>query len=60
MRAFFDSHHCGPINYIDVYNMTLGLQNRTEAVDMSYDRVHWGMEVNLVKAQIILNALLNP
>lgn len=60
MRDYFDSHHCGPVNYIDVYNMTLGLKNRTEAVDMSYDRVHWGMEVNLVKAQIILNAILNP
>lgn len=59
MREFFDSGKCGPINYIDVYNMTLGLKNKTENVELSYDRVHWGMEVNLVKAQILLNVLIN-
>lgn len=59
MRNFFDSGHCGPINYVDVYNMTLGLKNKTENVDLSYDRVHWGMEVNLIKAQIVLNAILS-
>lgn len=58
MREFFDNRKCGPINYIDVYNMTLGLRNKTENVELSYDRVHWGMEVNLLKAQIILNAIL--
>lgn len=59
MRDYFDSGRCGPVNYIDVYNMTYGLRNKTENVDMSYDRVHWGMEVNLVKAQVILNAILS-
>eukprot|EP01033_Poteriospumella_lacustris_P006438 gene6438-4633_t len=39
--------------------MTLGLKNKTENVDLSYDRVHWGMEVNLIKAQIVLNAILS-
>jgi hypothetical protein len=37
----------------------LGLKNKTENVELSYDRVHWGMEVNLVKAQILLNVLIN-
>eukprot|EP00595_Chromulina_sp_UTEXLB2642_P002930 CAMPEP_0196766134 /NCGR_PEP_ID=MMETSP1095-20130614/19009_1 /TAXON_ID=96789 ORGANISM="Chromulina nebulosa, Strain UTEXLB2642" /NCGR_SAMPLE_ID=MMETSP1095 /ASSEMBLY_ACC=CAM_ASM_000446 /LENGTH=46 /DNA_ID= /DNA_START= /DNA_END= /DNA_ORIENTATION= len=35
-------------------------QNYTaDAEKMTYDRVHWGMEVNLLKAQIIINALVN-
>ena len=59
MRSFFDSQTCGEFNYIDVYNMTAALatQYNSEAVQMSYDQVHWGLEVNLVKAQIVLNAL---
>ena len=60
MRSFIQSGKCGRIHYIDVYNMTaaLGRGHAEEARGMSYDHVHWGMEVNLVKAQIILNALL--
>jgi hypothetical protein len=61
MRAFFDSGACGPVGYIDVYNMTAALvrKHTSEARDMTYDNVHWGYEVNLVKAQIVLNALLS-
>jgi hypothetical protein len=59
MRSYFDSGRCGPINYIDVYNMTLGLKDKPENIELSYDRVHWGMEVNLIKAQIVLNAILD-
>jgi hypothetical protein len=59
MRQFFDDGECGPINYIDVYNMTYARRNKTENSELSYDMVHWGMEINLVKAQIILNAILN-
>ena len=49
MRSFFDSGGCGAVNYIDVYNMTsaLALQLPTEAEKLTYDGVHWGMEVGL-------------
>lgn len=60
MRSFFDSGACGNVNYVDVYNMTrqLARKHSSEAEQMTYDGVHWGMEVNLIKAQIIINALL--
>lgn len=60
MRHFYDSGQCGPVGYIDVFNMTTGLVETLpdESRAMSYDQVHWGMEVNLVKAQLILNALV--
>eukprot|EP01034_Spumella_vulgaris_P024487 gene24487-30838_t len=60
MRHHFDSHKCGAVNYVDVYNMTarLGVDHATEAEKMTYDGMHWGMELNLVKAQIIINALV--
>ncbi len=59
MRSFFEGGECGKVNYIDVFNMTadLALNNYNDADKyMTYDAVHWGMEVNLIKAQIILNA----
>jgi hypothetical protein len=61
MRNFFTSGKCGDINYIDVYNMTaaLGQHHKEIAPHLSYDKVHWGMEVNLQKAQIIINALVS-
>lgn len=61
MRDFFESGSCAPkIGYIDVYNMTkeLSFLFPKEAVKMSPDQVHWGREVNMNKAQIILNAVL--
>jgi len=59
MRNFFDTNACGLVNYVDVWNMTESLAlNHAEAADpMTYDKVHWSMEVNLVKTQILLNAL---
>lgn len=62
MRDFFDSQRCGPVGYVDLYNMTAALAEgaRQEALKMTYDMVHWGIEANLHKAQIILNALLGP
>jgi len=59
MREFFDSKRCGNINYIDVYNMTNTLlqEQPGEAEKLTFDNVHWGMEVNLMKVQIILNGL---
>ena len=62
MRKFYDEgKRCGPVNYIDVYNMTAELASNPlhEAPKMTYDMVHWGIEANLHKAQIILNALLS-
>ena len=61
MRDYFDrGARCGPVNYVDVYNMTAALAAGThhEAEKMTYDLVHWGIEVNLHKAQIVLDALL--
>eukprot|EP01031_Cornospumella_fuschlensis_P039046 gene39046-47507_t len=60
MRHFFDSGKCGKVNYIDVYNMTSALVKELpdHSESMTYDNVHWGMEVNLIKAQIVLNAVL--
>lgn len=62
MRAFYDARSCGPVSTIDVFNMTAALiessgYRSNEVQAMSYDQVHWGMEVNLIKAQIIINAL---
>ena len=50
MRAYFDSGGCGAVNYIDVYNMTsaLALQLPAEAEKLTYDGVHWGMEVSIL------------
>lgn len=62
MRKYFDEDNCGNVNYVDVYNMTEKLtQNHTDLAKqhMSFDHVHWGMESNLQKAQIILNGLLS-
>ena len=64
MRSFFDSGQCGNVNYLDVYNMTKSLAlGQSVPVDdvkkMTHDGVHWGMEVNMVKAQIVLNGLIN-
>lgn len=67
MRRFFDSKLCGQqFHYIDVYNMTKSLvetftldatseENKRKSMEVSYDYVHFGMEVNLVKAQIIID-----
>ena len=72
LRQFFDSGHCGgQVSYIDVYNMTASLvfkRTGTHPQDfvfrkenvfgnLTFDGVHWGMTVNLLKAQIILNAI---
>jgi hypothetical protein len=61
MRLYFDTKKCGDVNYVDVYNMTreLGINHNAEAITMTYDQVHWGFEVNLIKAQILLSAILS-
>jgi hypothetical protein len=59
MRAYYDSGACGPVNYIDVFNATERLSHLHEAEQMTYDGVHWGMEGNMIKAQIIINALVS-
>ena len=59
MRTFMESKKCGPMGYLDVYNMTRSLVHDfpDDAKHMSFDGVHWGMEINLVKAQIFLNQI---
>jgi hypothetical protein len=37
---------------------SLVVDHANETAPMTYDAVHWGMEVNLIKAQIIIAALL--
>ena len=56
MKNFVLSGRCGKIEYIDVYNMTndLLLNFKADAAYMTFDKSHWGMEVNLIKAQILL------
>ena len=69
MRHFFESGKCGDFNYIDVFNMTQSLitgftldatseENKQKSLSVSYDYVHFGMEVNLMKAQALLNGLV--
>lgn len=70
MRRFFDGGRCGNFNYIDVFNMTDSLvknftldatseANKAKSLSVSYDYVHYGMEINLLKAQTFINALSN-
>lgn len=61
MRTFIENGKCGKNGYIDVFNMTeqLGLHHGDDAVRLTHDGAHWGMEVNMVKVQVILNTLLN-
>lgn len=59
MRMFMeDGRDCGNVNYVDVYNMTemLAVNVTHDAKHLSYDSVHWSMEVNLMKVQLILHA----
>ncbi len=59
MRMFFeDGKSCGDIHYIDVYNMTMQLATtpKLQPALLSYDEVHWNMEVNLIKTQLLLSA----
>jgi hypothetical protein len=60
MREFFVSNNCGAVNYLDVYNMTASLVSHhlDAAKALTYDGVHWGMEVNLIKAQMLIDALI--
>jgi hypothetical protein len=62
MRQFFESGECAAqVGYIDVYNMTASLvhQHYEDGNLLTYDGLHWGMTVNLIKAQILLNAILS-
>lgn len=61
MKNFFSAKKCGNVNTIDVHDMTacLSKEHRDEALQLTYDKVHWGLEVNLMKAQIILAAFAN-
>lgn len=59
MRMFMENGtQCGDVHYIDLYNMTqkLATNEKLQPRAMSYDEVHWNMEVNLLKAQLILTA----
>ncbi len=57
MRTFFESHRCGSVRFIDMFNMTDQLIERPEASSLTYDGVHWGMTVNLLKSQVLLSGV---
>ena len=59
MRHFVEQN-CPTMGYIDVYNMTDALVNnhREESMHMTYDSVHWGFNVNMLKTSIILNEII--
>lgn len=59
MRDYVEKH-CPPMGYIDVYNMTDALvtNHYNESLTMTFDRVHWGFNVNLLKTSMILNRIL--
>lgn len=61
MSQYFQGGGCGTgWNYLDVFNMTDRLvhQHSNESWLMTFDHAHWGMEVNLIKAQIFLRQLV--
>lgn len=52
---------CGKgVGIIDAFNVTQALVDAlpAEAKDMTWDGAHWGRAVNLIKAQLILRALV--
>ena len=54
-------HTCGlPLSHLlaEPRRITSALVNRSEANDMTYDGMHWGMEVNLLKIQSTLLSIL--
>ena len=60
MRAFFaDPAHCGSVRYIDVFNMTASLLRDMyeDAKLLTHDGAHWSIEVNVIKAQILLDSI---
>ena len=61
MEAFFrvNASACPGVRLVDTYSMTAELANRHEvdAKQLTYDSNHWGMEINLVKAQLIVRAI---
>jgi len=63
MKEIFASGRCGRgnIDFIDVYNMTsqLVLNHYNESLLMTHDRMHWSRNVNLLKAQLVLDHFLH-
>ena len=62
MREFVESGSCAQgMGYVDVFNMSKEVIERfpIEALPLSYDKVHYNIELNLIKVQIILNKLIS-
>lgn len=60
MRHFIEvEKRCGNAIYVDVYNMTkaLVLNHYNDSLSMTFDRVHYTRNVNLLKAQIVLERI---
>ena len=61
MRQFIESKSCGDISYIDTFNFTEQLirapPSHNSMSSLTFDGVHWGLEVNLIKGQMLFNAL---
>ena len=62
MEQFFaERRECGEFTrFVDVFNMTQSLLQRfpEDAAELTLDGAHWGIEVNLMKVQAILNMLV--
>ena len=61
MDSFFrqNASACPGVRYVDTYAMTaeLASHHEVDAKQLTYDSNHWGMEINLVKAQLIVRAI---
>lgn len=61
MKDYFSSGRCGVnTRFIDVFNMTHSLVKDfpEDSSILTLDGAHWGLEVNVMKAQLILNELI--
>jgi hypothetical protein len=62
MKEFFASQQCGHVQYVDVMNMTHMLQlpvlkKNLWTLRLTYDGMHFGRTINLLKAYVILDSL---
>ena len=61
MKEFFAGPKCAHnlIQFVDVFKMTQQLVtlHPVEALYLTFDGVHWGIEVNLIKTQILLQQI---
>ena len=59
MRTWIDNAGCGAAGYVDVFNMTSDIiKNHYGAAEsLRFDNAHWGLQVNLIKAQLLVRSV---